>query len=141
VRGAFARFNVVGFYADPAKWESYVAQWEASFGRNLRVKATERHPIEWWMTGQPVRTVRALEQFHTATVEGELVHDGSSALTRHALNARRRPSRAGLQIAKEHPESMRKIDAIVAAVLAWQARLAAVATLRMDQQFVPRRIR
>jgi hypothetical protein len=43
------------------------------------------------------------------------------------LNARRRTGRSGTTIAKEHPDSARKIDAAVAAVLAWQARLDAVA--------------
>jgi hypothetical protein len=128
VRQAFDRFEVVGFYADPARWEGYVAQWEAAFHKQLRIKATRDHPIEWWMSGGRVGAiVRALEQFHGAVVDGELTHDGSYALTRHVLNARRRPSRAGIQIGKEHQESPRKIDAAVAAVLAWQARLDAVA--------------
>jgi hypothetical protein len=128
VRAAFERFSVVGFYADPARWEGYVAQWEAAFHKQLRIKATRDHPIEWWMSGGRVGAiVRALEQFHGAVVDGELTHDGSYALTRHVLNARRRPSRAGIQIGKEHQESPRKIDAAVAAVLAWQARLDAVA--------------
>lgn len=72
--------------------------------------------------------VRALDKFHAAVVDRELTHNGSSVLTRHVLNARRRPSASGLQIAKEHPDSPRKIDAAVAAVLAWQCRLDAVAT-------------
>lgn len=127
VRSAFARYNVVGFYADPAKWESQVAGWEATYGRNLKARATREHPVEWWMTGgRSHLIVRALEQFHSAVTVAELTHDGSYALTRHVLNARRRPSRSGLQIGKEHPESPRKIDAAVAAVLAWQARLDAV---------------
>jgi hypothetical protein len=141
VRQAFRTYNVVGFYADPAKWESYVAEWEAAFGKELKVKAAPAHPIEWWMTGQPTKTVRALEQFHTATVNGELSHDGSSILARHVLNARRRNSRAGLQIAKEHPDSDRKIDAAVAAVLAFEARMAALALPAVEDTFVPRRIR
>jgi phage terminase large subunit-like protein len=52
---------------------------------------------------------------------------GSSVLTRHVLNAQHRESRSGIQIMKEHPESSRKIDAAVAAVLAWQCRVDAVA--------------
>lgn len=128
VRSAFARYNVVGFFADPALWESYVAQWEAAFGRRLKVKATHQHPVEWWMAGGRSRSiVRALEQFHTAVVDQELSHDGSFILTRHVLNARRRLSSAGVQIAKEHPDSPRKIDAAVAAVLAFEARTCAVA--------------
>lgn len=143
VRQAFDRYAVVGFYADPSKWESYVAGWEADYTRRLKVRATRDHPIEWWMGGgRATATVRALDQFHSAVVDRELSHDGSFALTRHALNARRRPSRVGMTIAKEHPDSPRKIDAVVAAVLAWQARLDAVAAgIGASVGSVPRRVR
>lgn len=142
VNACFARYNVVGFFADPAKWESYVAGWEAQYAKRLKVKAHREHPIEWWFTGgRSGLIVRALEEFHNAVVDGDMTHDGSDALTRHVLNARRRPSRSGLQIGKEHPDSARKIDAAVAAVLAWQARLAAIAAGVGKPTFVPRRIR
>lgn len=143
VRSAFKRYRVVGMYADPAKWESYIATWEAALGNSLKIKSSRDHPIEWWMTGgRATKIVRALEQFHSAVVDGELTHDGSYALTRHALNARRRVTRSGLQIAKEHPESPRKIDAVIAAVLAWQARLDAVAIgLGRTYSSAPKRIR
>lgn len=128
VRETFARYQVVGFYADPAKWETYVAAWERDFGAKLPVKATRSNPIEWWMTGgRATNTARALEQFHSAVVDQEMTHCGSSTLARHILNAHRRPGRSGMQISKSHPESPHKIDAAVAAVLAWQARLDAVA--------------
>ncbi|WP_030747616.1 terminase [Streptomyces sp. NRRL F-5135] len=128
VADAFDTYDVVGMYADPAKWESHVADWEADYGPRLLVKATRNHPVEWWMTGgRSTLIVRALEKFHTAVTERELTYDGSSSLTRHGLNARRRPSKSGLQIMKEHPDSANKIDAIVAAVLAWQCRLDAIA--------------
>lgn len=127
VRSAFDRWRVIGFYADPAAdWRSFVADWEARYGKRLRVKASQQHPIEWWMNRAHL-VVRALEQFHAAIVNGEMTHDGSFALTRHMLNARRRPSRSGMQIGKENPESPRKIDAAIAATLAWQARLDAMA--------------
>jgi hypothetical protein len=128
IEDAFKAYRVVGMYADPAKWESHVATWEAKHGRRLKVKATMQHPIEWWMTGgRSNLIVRALEKFRSSVVDGELTHDGSSVMARHVLNARRRESRSGIQIAKEHPESPRKIDAAVAAVLAWQCRVDAVA--------------
>lgn len=128
VRDAFKRWNVVAFYADPAAdWRSYVAGWEASFHDKLKVKSTHQHPIEWWMGGQNLsKTVQATLQFHSAVANRELTHDGSSVLTRHVLNARRRQTRAGIQIAKDFPTSPRKIDAAVAAILAWQARLDAI---------------
>ncbi|MEW2578354.1 terminase [Streptomyces syringium] len=128
VEEAFSRYRVVGMYADPAKWEGHIADWEAKWGAGLKVKATRDHPMEWWMTGgRAVLIVRALEKFHSAVIDRELTHDGSSVLARHVLNARRRTSRSGVQIAKEHPDSARKIDAAVASVLAFQARLDAVA--------------
>lgn len=128
VHEAFATYDVVGMYADPAKWESHVADWEAAYGPRLKVQSTRNHPIEWWMTGgRSLLIVRALEKFHTALTEGEMTHDGSSPLVRHLLNARRRKTRTGIQIMKANPDSPDKIDAAVAAVLAWQCRLDAIA--------------
>lgn len=143
VRHAFDRYNVVGFYADPAKWETYVAEWEAKYNSRLLVRATVHHPVEWW-TNRLRQMIAALEAFHGAVVDGEMSHDGSWALTRHILNARRRPTTAGVVIAKEHPESDKKIDCAIAAVLAWQARVDALAK-GLDKPavdvFVPVRIR
>jgi hypothetical protein len=127
VRMAFTRWSVIGFYADPARWESFIAKWEADFGGDLLIKASRDNPISWWMTGgRSGLIVRMLEQYHSAIVNKDLTHDGSYVLTRHILNARRRPSRSGLQIAKEHPDSSNKIDAAVAASLSWKARVDAI---------------
>jgi len=125
VREVIAELHVVGFYADPALWESYVADWEAAFTRKLRVRKSREHPIEWWMAGKAATD--AVEQLHSAILNGDCSHDGSSVLMRHVLNARRRPGRYGVSIAKDHPDSPRKIDAAMAAVLAWQCRLDAQA--------------
>lgn len=126
VRDAFRRFRVVGFYADPPFWEGHIAAWEAAFHKQLEVKATRDHPIHFWTNRDRVM-VQAAAQFHSAVVDGEMTHDGSFVLTRHVLNARRRPGRSGVQISKAAKDSPNKIDAAVAAVLAWQARLDAVA--------------
>ena len=134
VDSAFDRWNVVGMYADPAKWESHVANWEAKYAGQLSVKATRDHPMEWWMTGgRSSLIVRATEALHSAVVDGEMTHGGTYALTRHVLNARRRVSRSGIQIAKEHPDSMNKIDAAVASILAWEARSDAIAKGVLEQ--------
>jgi hypothetical protein len=127
VTRAFRTYHVVGFYADPAKWEGHVAQWEATWGADLTVKATRSNPIEWWMGGVRMRQVtQALEQFKDAVLDGELTHSGDAALTRHVVNARKRTNRSGYGIYKDYPDSPLKIDAAVASVLAWQARLDAV---------------
>jgi len=143
VRKAHETYKVVGMFADPAKWESYIAQWESDFGRKYKVKASLSHPIEWWMTGNRSHlVVRAVQQFQDAVIDGELTHDGSLALTRHILNARRRVGRSGMSISKEHPDSRNKIDGAVSAVLAFQARLQALSKGEATKNtFVPRRIR
>jgi hypothetical protein len=54
------------------------------------------------------------------------------------INARRHISaRAGLIIAKEYPDSPRKIDCAVAATLAWAARLDAVAKVSGGGEGIP----
>lgn len=139
VAEAFRRFRVVAMFCDPNRWESQVAGWEARYGPQLRVKVSRDHPMSWWP--RPSTMVSALDQLHSAIVQQECTLSGESTLVRHLLNARRRPSRSGLQIAKEHPESARKIDAAVAATLAWRARLAAVAAgITGAPKGVPRRI-
>lgn len=128
VESAFERFNVVGFYADPAKWQEHVMGWEARYGHRLEVKASRQHPVEWWMTGgRAIQIVRATQRLLDAILEREMTYDGSYALTRHFLNARRREGRTGIQIMKENPDSPRKIDAAVASILAFEARSQAVA--------------
>lgn len=128
VHQAFKGHRVVGFYADPAKWETYVAAWEAEFGKLLKVKSTQQHPIQFWMTGGSAsRASKAIGEFHDAIVDGEMTYDGSEAFQRHILNARNRFGRYGMSITKENPDSARKIDAAIAGSLAWRARLDALA--------------
>lgn len=125
----FSRYRVAAFYADPAKdWRSYVNSWEARWGTKSLVKSRPNHPFEWWMTGGRAGAVQqAVEQFEGSVRNQDLTHDGKSALTRHVLNARRRLSHGKLALGKSSDYSENKIDAAVAAVLAWQARLDAVA--------------
>ena len=115
-----------GFYADPPHFQDYVDRWMAEFAPRLRVRATAQRPMEWW-TNRPKAMADALERFHSAVLATHLCHDGSSLLTRHILNARRRVGRVGITISKEYPGSPRKIDAAMAAVLAYEARADAVA--------------
>ena len=132
----FARYRVAAFYCDPAKdWRSHVNKWEATYAAKLvrtpagkAVQASREHPFEWWMTGGRSGLIqRAIEQLEGAIRNGDMSHDGSSSLTRHVLNARRRLRAGKLTLQKENDYSIKKIDAAVAAVLAWQARLDVVA--------------
>ena len=152
VHAAFRRWRVVGFYGDPSMWDGHMAAWEAKYAGRLKIKATLQHPIRWPKTAM-ARVVGSLERLRSAITlsaraagDGgtrSLTHDGSFALTRHVLNARLRETRGGLFIAKEHPDSTRKIDSAYAAMLAWQARLDAIAAGLAEKKrpAIPRRIR
>lgn len=140
VRRCFDRWNVVAFYADPSGWAEWIAKWEAAFGRRLRVKASQREPIAAWPRGKATAAVDAVEQLRVAISNGECTHDGSGALTRHVLNARRRKARTGYLIYKAYPESPDKIDAAYAAVMAWKARNDAIAA-RIGSQQTTRKVR
>jgi hypothetical protein len=120
------RYKVIGMYADPAHWQDTLDRWTSEFGPRFLVKATGPKPLEWW-TNRPKNMVDALERFHDAVAGQQLTHDGGSVLKRHVLNARRRVVRQGIVIAKEHPHSPNKIDAAMAAVLAYECRSDAVA--------------
>lgn len=123
---AFRTYRVVGFYADPAHWESRVAEWEAKRGSSLQVKASASSPCSWWMGVVPKKTVRAIDDLEHAILNRELKHFGDPVLSSHIINCRRKESASGRQLAKETPSSPRKIDGAIALILAWQARLDAV---------------
>jgi hypothetical protein len=128
VRMAFERYRVLGFFADPARWVDEVSRWEETWGRRLLVKATVQHPIQWWMTGgRTSLIVKACEHAQSAIVERQMTHDGDFLLTRHVLNSRTVDTPSGLMIAKEFPDSTRKIDGAVAMVLALWARQEGIA--------------
>lgn len=126
VREVFRDYTVVGFYADPNGWTSQISEWEAKFGKQLTVKARREAPMTYWPKGKDNNVPRLLEELHDAVINEDCSLDGSTALIRHMLNARRRRTRSGYLLYKAYPDSPDKIDAAYAAVMAWKARLDAV---------------
>jgi hypothetical protein len=122
VAHAFAHYDVVAFFSDVAYWETDVDAWREEYGETLLVKATTRHSIAWDMRTKQADTVRSVEALNRAIVDREIPHNGDSRLTRHVLNARRRPNRWGVSFGKETRESPKKVDAVAALVLARMAR-------------------
>ena len=123
---AFARWEVWRLYADPPYWETYVAQWAGEFG--------EKRVLEWW-TNRRKQMAYAIRAFSNAMAAGELSHDGSPALSRHignacrnVLNMRDDEGRRLWVMQKERSDSPHKIDAAMAACLAWEARCDALAS-------------
>lgn len=122
VRETFEKYRVLGFYADPSGWTEQVAQWEAAFGRRLKVRASRDAPISAWPRGKDTRVAEHVEKLRQALVMQEITWDGGSALMRHMLNARRRLMKSGgYLLYKQFPDSPDKIDAAYAAVMAYKA--------------------
>lgn len=112
----FRTHDVVRMYCDPPHWQDYVDKWAATYG--------DKTVLEFW-TASGVRMAKALERLHTSVVAGELTHDGDPVMTRHVGNAVGVFRAGGVQINKRKQND--KIDAVVAATLAYEARNDAIA--------------
>lgn len=123
VRWCFSHFKIVGFRADVKEFESYIALWTTDFGKKLKVKASPGNPIAFDMRGQTKKFAFDCEKFLDAVQEGALCHNGDKALSVHILNAHRHPTTFdAISIRKASKDSTRKIDAAVAAILAFGVR-------------------
>lgn len=136
VRAIFKAYRVVGFFADPSHtredgtldrfWQPLVDEWHRDYGAGLLVWAQKnRHAVSFDMsnrTGEGERFVIAAERFVEDVENGDLFHDGNAELARHVKNARRMPTRHGISLMKDGPESPRKIDLAVCAVGARMVR-------------------
>ncbi|MFI2213044.1 terminase [Streptomyces sp. NPDC020141] len=141
VARAFDRYDVCGFYADPPHWQDYVDRWTSDFGDDLRVRATQARPLEWW-TNRPTAMEAAIDRFRDAVEDKGLSHADTrdeedaeqpvfvlgAVLSRHVLNAFRKPmGRKHMGIGKQHAKSPKKIDAAMSAILAYECRADAIA--------------
>jgi phage terminase large subunit-like protein len=112
VHRAMNDHRVERMYADPFHWTSYLDQWTREF-RRARVRE--------WRTNRQAQMVAAVNRFETAVLAEEISHNGDPRLARHVANARRRERRGGHTIEKETADTPRRIDAAVAAILAFEA--------------------
>lgn len=122
---AFQNWFVWRLYADPPYWDDTVNNWAGTYG--------DDRVIKWW-TNRNKPMGFAVRAFSNAIRAGELGHDGNEDLARHVGNAVRKnlqvrdeEGKPLFVIQKERPDSPRKIDAAMAAILAWEARGDAVA--------------
>jgi phage terminase large subunit-like protein len=110
VQEAFRRFEVVEMSADPPYWSQQLNRWMEQYGAD-RVLA--------FNTFVRKRMAQACSSFYQAvTVEG-VSHDGHPGLARHIGNAVLKETAQGAYITKEDKSSPRKIDAAIAAVIAY----------------------
>jgi phage terminase large subunit-like protein len=112
VREMLENYNVVRMNCDPAYWQDIVGRWAIDF---------EGIVWEWW-TNRKKAMAESNERFSTAVATGALKHKNEEVLTRHVLNAHVEETPWGDLLRKDIRGGSRKIDAAVAAVLAYEAR-------------------
>lgn len=127
VRKAFARWSVGRMFGDPPKWATELEVWAEEF-RQPGATAEERERVLAFDTNQHSRFARAVDRFLTSIREGSLSHAGDARLTAHVEAAHLKKLRSTADEADNRTmyalvkgEDGRKIDAAVAAVLAFEA--------------------
>lgn len=113
VREAFSRYDVTRLYADPHEWRSDIDSLAEELGAE-RVIA--------WETRRDVQMAAALDRLRTDLMTGEVWHSGDPVLMEHFGNAYVRRKGGHRLVRKEHDQSQRKIDSVVGAALAYEAR-------------------
>ncbi|MEU4640838.1 hypothetical protein [Micromonospora sp. NPDC023814] len=117
IREAFARYQVSRLYADPHEWRSDVDSLAEELG-------AER--VLSWETRRDVQMAAALDRLRTDLMNGAVWHSGDPVFVEHFGNAYVRRKGGHRLVRKEHDQSNRKIDSVVGAALAYEARADAI---------------
>jgi len=118
-----AKHTVKEIACDPYRWQ-----------RSMEAMMEMGLPVIEFPSTSPSRMVSACSKLYTAVTEQTVEHDGDPLLERHLNNAVIKVDRLGPRIVKEHRGSPRKIDAAVAAVIAFDR--ATVGRIE-EEQLVP----
>jgi phage terminase large subunit-like protein len=110
VQRAFRDYEVVEMSADPPYWAQQLTRWQEQYGED-RVIA--------FNTFVRKRMAAACSSFYQAATTDGISHDGNPALARHIYNATLKESAQGAYITKQSSSSPMKIDAAIAAVIAY----------------------
>lgn len=134
----FEFYDVLKLYADPPYWQESISKWAGRW---------EKRVVEW-PTRNETHIYYALRAYSEAINMGEVGHDNNQALIDHIaasgknlLNRYDDEGKQKYRLAKRQRD--KKIDAAMAAVLSWQARLDALSegAQEEEEQYAPRRIR
>lgn len=132
IKAAYRRFDVKRGYFDPHEWrsdidalaeefgEERVLKWETSSWTRaaggldlLRTDLMQGGPDRVWEDDQGVRQRQTM---------GKVFHSGDPVLVEHFNNAYVRKRGPHTLVRKEHDQSDRKIDSVMGAMLAYEAR-------------------
>lgn len=119
VREAFGRYEVVRMYADPHEWRSDIDSLAEELGDERVIP---------WETRRDTQMSAALDRLRSDLMNGVIWHSGDPLFAEHFGNAYVRRKGSHRLVRKEHDKSNRKIDSVVGAALAIEARFDALAS-------------
>jgi phage terminase large subunit-like protein len=121
VADAIGHYRVLEFACDPPGWHAEIERWADEYPDVLTMM---------FPTNRRQLMADACARFENAVRTGALTHDGSDVLAEHLANAVVKTfplpgsaSGVGRYITKDHPDSPRKIDLAVAAIVAYARQL------------------
>lgn len=116
------KYRVREVVCDPFRWQ-----------RSMEVLQDAGVPIVEYPSTSARRMVTACAKFYDAVVEKRLIHDSDPLLARHLDNAVVKRDNLGVRIVKENRNSSRRIDAAVAAVIAYDRAVSRMETVVVPQ--------
>ncbi|QSE94186.1 hypothetical protein JWS13_39105 [Rhodococcus pseudokoreensis] len=117
IREAFGRYRVSRLYADPHEWRSDIDKLAEEFPERALP----------WATTRDIAMHSALDRLRTDLINKTAFHSGDKLMMEHFSNAYVRNKGIYRLVRKENPKSDRKIDSVVGASLAYEARADAIA--------------
>ena len=106
----FATYNVLELAADPWGWRSELEQWAKRHGATRVIE---------WNTGHAAKMAPATDRLYQAVVTQQVSHDGDGRLAAHMAHCIAKRTPLGDLVSKDKKSSPRKIDAAVAAIVAF----------------------
>lgn len=126
IKDAFEDYDVTRLYADPHEWRTDIDDLAEEFGERVFPWATSRDSA----MGAALDRIRTDMVTGGETLDGEpdgkrtgvLFHSGDKEMMEHFSNGYVRKRGIHRLVRKEHDKSDRKIDSIIGAALAYEAR-------------------
>ena len=107
---AFTKYDVAELACDPWGWRSEIEAWSKRHG--------ERRVLEW-NTANAARMAPATDRLYQACVTSTVTHDGDPRMAAHIAHCVAKSTPQGDLVSKDKRGSPRKIDAAVAAIVAF----------------------
>lgn len=107
---AFTKYDVAELACDPWGWRSEIEGWAKRYG--------EGRVLEW-NTAHAQRMAPATDRMYQAVTEKTVSHDGDARLAMHVAHCVAKRTPMGDLVSKDKRGSPRKIDAAVAAIVAF----------------------